>query len=146
MKATTARLEDHAAPRTWKSLRLVPSTNTGDLSAGLSLIWGEFASALVPMRPTRPCYRVGIQVAESTGALERWHACVSDQRGRPSWIRLDKNRLPLWKSGHVLPIHGRARPRCPAHEFDQGQRRTRRFAHRTVLLAAPRASGRPSAL
>ncbi len=71
MKPTTARLEDHAAPRTWKSLRLVPSTNTGDLSAGPSLIWGERISSQLPVRRIKSWYRWVFPDGESCGALER---------------------------------------------------------------------------
>lgn len=70
MKATTAKLEVHAAPRTWKSLRLVPSTKTGDLSAGLSLTWGERISAPLPVRRTTSCYRSVFGDSESRGPLE----------------------------------------------------------------------------
>lgn len=72
MKATTAKLEVHAAPRTWKSLRLVPSTNTGDLSAGLSLTWGERISAPLPVSRTTSCYRRSLGTANPAARLSRW--------------------------------------------------------------------------
>lgn len=56
-KAATTRLEDHTAPRTWKSRRLVASTNTGDWSVGLSFTLGDFTSA--PHRCASPRNVIG---------------------------------------------------------------------------------------